>query len=373
MNASLVAAIRQAREAPHAFSRFLGSVHGLKGLLKGHLIDLFSQDDALLERLADVPAAALGSSRDNLTAEEVGHLLEAFKRRDIRFFLYNGGNGSMGTALDIEQQARAIGYELQVIGIPKTVDNDIVETDHTPGYGSAARFWAHATRDMGLDHRALPSPILICEVMGRNVGWVVAATAFARHYDDDAPHLIYCPERPLPRAKLLSDIEAVYRRLGRAFVCICEGQLDENGEPFGADVDRPGSTQHRLPSNLGHAVAKFVSTELKLRVRSERPSLLGRCSSAYVSEVDKRSAELCGREAVRAVLCGETGKMVALRREPGSASSYANLVTLRDVALKERHMPPEFLSESGNDVTASFLAYAKLLVGDVQTFARLRE
>jgi 6-phosphofructokinase len=313
------------------------------------------------------------SSRDELTSEAVGRLLEAFRQHDIRWFLYNGGNGSMGTALDIDEQARAIDYELQVIGIPKTVDNDIVETDHTPGYGSAARFWAHATRDMGLDHGALPSPILICEVMGRNVGWVVAATAFARHYDDDAPHLIYCPERPLPRAKLLSDIEAVYRRLGRAFVCIGEGQLDENGEPFGADVDRPDSPQHRLASNLAHSVAKFVSRELKLRVRSERPSLLGRCSSAYVSEMDKRSAELCGREAVRAALCGETGKMVALRREPGDCSSYTKLVPLRDVARRERPMPAEFLSESGNDVTARFLSYAKPVVGEVQAFPRLRE
>lgn len=226
---------------------------------------------------------------------------------------------------------------------------------------------------MGLDHRALPSPILICEVMGRNVGWVVAATAFARLYEDDAPHLIYCPERPLPRAKLLSDIEAVYRRFGRAFVCIGEGQLDENGEAFGADVDRPESPRHRLASNLAHAVAKFVGKELKLRVRSERPSLLGRCSSAYVCEVDKRSAELCGRDAVRAALSGQTRKMVALRREPGNCISYTTLVPLRDVAGKERPLPAEFLSERGNDVTAAFLKYAQPLIGEVRPFPRLRE
>jgi ATP-dependent phosphofructokinase / diphosphate-dependent phosphofructokinase len=373
MNATFVAAVRQAREARHTFSRFLGSVHGLKGVLEDRFIDLFSQDEALLDRLADAPGAALGSSRVKLSAEEIGRLLESFRRHDVRCFFYNGGNGSVGTALDIERGARGIGYEMQVIGIPKTVDNDIVETDHTPGYGSAARFWAHATRDMGLDHRALPSPILICEVMGRNVGWVVAATAFARHYEDDAPHLIYCPERPLPRAKLLADIDAVYRRFGRAFVCIGEGQLDENGEAFGADVDRPDSPQHRLASNLAHAVAKFVSKELKLRVRSERPSLLGRCSSAYVSEADRRSAELCGQEGVRAALSGETGKMIALRREPGSCISHTTLVPLRDVARKERPLPPEFLSASGNDLTDAFLAYAQPLVGEVAPLPRLRE
>ena len=209
--------------------------------------------------------------------------------------------------------------------------------------------------------------------MGRNVGWVVAATAFARHYEDDAPHLIYCPERPLPRQKLLTDIEAVNRRFGRAFVCIGEGQLDENGEAFGADVDRPDSPQHRLASNLAHAVAKFVGKELNLRVRSERPSLLGRCSSAYVSEMDKRSAELCGREAVRAAVSGESGKMVALRREPGRGAFHTKLVPLRDVARKERPLPPGFLSESGNDVTAAFLAYAKPLIGEVTPLPRLQE
>jgi ATP-dependent phosphofructokinase / diphosphate-dependent phosphofructokinase len=164
----------------------------------------------------------------------------------------------------------------------------------------------------------------------------------------------------------------VYRRFGRAFVCIGEGQLDENGEAFGADVDRPESPRHRLASNLAHAVAKFVGKELKLRVRSERPSLLGRCSSAYVSEMDKRSAELCGREAVRAALSGESGKMVALAREPRNRASHTKLVPLRDVAQKERPVPPEFLSESGNDVTPAFLKYAQPLISEVLPFPRLR-
>ena len=371
MNATLVAAIQQAHGGGFPFSRFLGSIHGLKGVLQGRLIDLFSQNDGTLSAVADAPGAALGSSRDKLSAEELEHLVDAFRRYEIRCFFYNGGNGSMGTAVDIERAAGERGYELQVIGIPKTVDNDIFETDHTPGYGSAARFWAHAARDMGLDNRALPSPILICEVIGRNVGWVVAATAFARHYDDDPPHLIYCPEQPLPRAKLLADIEAVYRRFGRVFVCVGEGQLDENAEPFGADVDRPGSAQHQLASNLAQAMAKFVSKELKLRVRSERPSLLGRSCSAYVSEPDRRSAELCGREAVRAAVAGYSGNMVALEREQGSSDSRCKLVALGKVARMEKRMPAEFLSSTGNDVTSEFLDYARPLVGEVRHFPRV--
>lgn len=373
MNATLVAAIRQVREVGRKIPRFLGSAYGLRGVIHDRVYDLLKQDRAVLDGLADSPGAALGSSREKLSDLDMEALWEAFHRHDIRWLFYNGGNGSMGTALEIEQYARASGYELHVIGIPKTVDNDLMETDHTPGYGSAARFWAHAVRDMGLDHLALPSPILICEVMGRNVGWIAAATAFARCYPDDAPHLIYCPERPLPRAKLLGDIESVYRRLGRAFVCICEGQLDENGEPFGADVDRPDSPQHRLASNLGHAVGKLVSKELRLRVRAERPSLLGRSCSAHVSEVDRREAELCGREAVRAAIRGETGKMVALKRGDGPRySCSAKLVPLENVAGLERSLPPEFVAESGRDVTTEFLEYADPIVGEVRCFPRFR-
>ena len=373
MNATLVAAIRQVREVGRTIPRFLGSAYGLRGIMHDQVYDLLKQDRAVLDGLVEAPGAALGSSREKLSEQDMELLLEAFKRHDVRWFFYNGGNGSMGTALDIEQYARAASYELQVIGVPKTVDNDLMETDHTPGYGSAARFWAHAVRDMGLDHLALPSPVLICEVIGRNVGWIAAATAFARCYPEDAPHLIYCPERPLPRGKLLADIEGVYRRLGRAFVCICEGQLDENGEAFGADVDRPDHPQHRLASNLGHAVGKFVSKELRLRVRSERPSLLGRSSSAFVSEVDRREAELCGREAVRAAIRGETGKMVALQRGGGKRyACVATLEPLEKVARRERRMPPEFLAESGRDVTTEFLEYADPLVGDVRCFPRLR-
>jgi 6-phosphofructokinase 1 len=283
----------------------------------------------------------------------------------------NGGNGSMGTALEIQAAALAAGYELQVIGIPKTVDNDLFVTDHTPGYASAGRFWAHAVRDMGMDHRALPSPILISEVIGRNVGWVVAATAFARHYEDDAPHLIYCPERPLPRARLLADIEQVYRKLGRVFVCMCEGQLDENGNAFDADVDRPENPQHRLASNLAHAAARFVTRELKLRARSERPSLLGRSCSLTVPELDRTEAEECGRAAVRAAVRGERGKMVALRREssvPYRSSTF--LVPLADVARRERQMPSEFLCPSGHDVTPAYLDYARPLIGPIAPHAR---
>jgi 6-phosphofructokinase 1 len=373
INASLAGAVNEARQHV-AFDHFLGAEHGLKGVLSDRFFDLLSIGLGTWGGIRKAPAAALGSSRDRLLKQDLDRLLEVFRRRDVRYFFYIGGNGSMGTALEIEACARASGYELYVIGIPKTVDNDLYGTDHTPGYGSAGRFYAHAVRDMGMDHRALPSPILICEVIGRNVGWLVGATAFARYYEDDAPHLIYCPEKRLPRHKLLADIESAYRRWGRAFVCICEGQLDEKGNPFDADVDRPDNPQHRLASNLGHSVSRFVARELKLRTRSERPSLLARSCSTLVSEIDREEAELVGRAAVLAVLSGVSGQMVALQRESNhDYRCQTVLVPLANVAGRERRMPENFCAESGNDVTQEYLEYARPLVGEIKHHTRIKD
>lgn len=278
----------------------------------------------------------------------------------------------MGTLMDLDRAAQQMGYEVQVIGIPKTVDNDLYGTDHTPGYGSAARFYAHAIRDMGMDHSALPSPVLICEVIGRNVGWLAAATAFARTYEDDAPHLIYFPERALPRQKLFADIETAYRRWGRVFVVMCEGQLDENGEAFGADVDRPENPQYRLASNLAHAVSRLVMRELNFRTRSERPSLLARSCSVLVSQTDREEAELVGRAAVLAAAAGESGVMVALRREEGAEYRCDTvLIPLNEVARRERQLPDAFRDDISADIRPAYLEYARPLVGNVPAHARL--
>jgi 6-phosphofructokinase len=160
-----------------------------------------------------------------------------------------------------------------VIGIPKTIDNDLAITDHTPGYPSAARFFIHAARDIGLDNRALPTPVCILETLGRNTGWITAATALARADADDAPHLIYFPERRVSLDRMAADVEGVYRRIGRVVIAVCEGQLDETGQPFGADVDRPESAVHRLSSNLGHTLANALARKTGLRARAEKPEL----------------------------------------------------------------------------------------------------
>jgi 6-phosphofructokinase 1 len=370
INASLFGAVMEARDR-NTFTKFLGARNGLQGMLENRFVDLFAEGLPTMERVRIAPGAALGSSRLRMTGPDMDRLLDVLRKNDVHYFFYIGGNGSMGTALDIERAARAARYELYVIGVPKTVDNDLYGTDHTPGYGSAARFYAHAIRDMGMDHWALPSPVLICEVIGRHVGWLAAATAFARSREDDAPHLIYFPERPLARQTLLADIENAYRIWGRAFVCICEGQLDENGEPFGADLDRPEDPHHCLATNLAHAVAQFVNKELNLRTRSERPSLLARSSSAYVSERDRTEAELVGKAAIHAALSGVSGQMVGLARDTGSEYHCETVLEpLEEVAWRERPLPASFADYERRFVTEAYLQYALPLIGNIESHPR---
>jgi 6-phosphofructokinase 1 len=275
----------------------------------------------------------------------------------------------METALQLSRRARDRSYELQVIGIPKTIDNDLAVTDHTPGYPSAARFFIHAARDIGFDNGALPSPICILEVLGRNTGWIAAATTLARFHDDDAPHLIYFPERRLSLDRMAADVERVYRRIGRVVVVVCEGQLDDRGMPFGADVDRADSAVHRLASNLGHTLAQELTRKLGIRARAEKPGLLGRSCAPLASQVDRKEARDCGRAAVEAALAGVNGKMVTLHRVPkGPYQCEFNLTDLENVARIERQLPDEWISAEANNVAGGFHKYLAPLVERIEFF-----
>ena len=363
INASLAGLIDECRRRGYSL---YGARYGLAGLLRGDLVDLLALDAALVRQIGAAPGSALGSSRLPLAGEDYARLLEVFRRADVHTFFYTGGNGSMETALRIAREARGAHYDLQVIGIPKTIDNDLCVTDHTPGYASTARFFACAARDVGEDNRSLPSPICVLETLGRNAGWIVAATSLARHRDDDAPHLIYFPERRLSLDRIVSDVERVYRRLGRAVVAGCEGQLNEAGQPFGADVDRAGIPVQRLASNLGHTLARSIGEKLGIRARVEKPGLLGRCCGEFAVPLDRRESFACGRAAAVAAGAGETEAMVALR-----ADSSTFLTPLETVARRERLLPSEWICPDGNDVTGAFQEYAGRLVGEVPGWARL--
>ncbi len=370
INASLLGVFEQAGQHPEIGSLY-GAQNGIAGILSEDFIDLTQQPEHLMEQVGHAPSSALGSSRRELAPGDLERVLSIFRAHNVRYFLYTGGNGSMGTASQLDIAAHKIGYPLQVVGIPKTIDNDLLETDHTPGYASAATFFACAVRDIGADNRALSGQVEFVEVLGRNVGWLAAATALARSDPDDAPHLIYFPECPLPLDRILGDIESVYSRLGRCVVAVCEGQLDDNGDPFGADV-RPGS-RGSLAMNLAHRLAMLVSSRLKVRARSEKPGLLGRSSAFCVSSSDWNEARLCGRAAVLAAVSGLGGNMVTLVRS--SHDPYhvqTNLVPLEQVAFHERPFPAAWRNQAGNGVMPEFLSYAAPLVAPISHHRQLQ-
>lgn len=363
INASLAGLIAECgRRGLHLY----GARYGLAGLLGGDLMDLAKVDAALVTEIGKSPGSALGSSRLPLADADYDRLLAVFRQADIHTFFYTGGNGSMDTARGIAQHARAKGHDLQVIGIPKTIDNDLCVTDHTPGFASTARFFACAARDVGEDNRSLPSPVCVLETLGRNAGWIVAATSLARHRTDDAPHLIYVPERRISLDRIAADVERVFQRLGRVVIAVCEGQLDERGRPFGADVDRAGIEVQRLASNLGHTLARLLSGKLGIRARAEKPGLLGRCCGEFAVPLDRQEAFACGRAAAIAASDGHSEVMVALRRD-----SSTFLTPLETVARVERLLPAEWIHPDGNDVLPAYREYAAPLVGEVPGWPRL--
>ncbi len=366
INASLAGLVDEAKLHPE-IGRIYGARFGIAGILEEDFIDLSAQSAETMHAVANVPASALGTSRKDAGEAEMERLIRVCRARDIGVLFVTGGNGSLAMA---DRIAGAAGEALQVIGVPKTIDNDLMETDHTPGYASAARFFACAVRDIGEDNRSLPGQVEFVEVLGRNAGWLVAATSLARHDPDDAPHLIYFPEQRLPLEKLFDDIESVYRRLGRCVIAVCEGQLDEKGECFGADT-RPGSGG-KLAMNLAHRLAMLTTERLKLRARSEKPGLLGRSWWSDEPRLDRAEARLCGRAAVRAALEGRTRMTVTLLREPGSEYRMSTgLAPLEKVASRERLFPGEWRNAAGTDVTAAFHEYAGPLVGPIPHYAHL--
>lgn len=345
---------------------------GVRGILNDDFVDLLEVPDQVIRVSADAAGSIIGSSRQALSDEDYDTILQVFRKREIHCFFYTGGNGSMETALQLSRRAQERGYELQVIGIPKTIDNDLAVTDHTPGYASAARFFIHAARDIGLDNQALPSPICILEVLGRNTGWIAAATALARFHIDDAPHLIYFPERRLSLDRIAADVERVYRRIGRVVIAVCEGQLDDKGQPFGADVDRADSEVHRLASNLGHTLALELTRKLGIRARAEKPGLLGRSCTPLASQVDRKEAYACGQKAVEAARAGVTGQMVTLHRVPkGSYKCEFDLTDFENVARIERLFPGEWISGEANNVAGGFHEYLTPLVGRIDFYSEM--
>lgn len=365
INCSLYGVIRQAQANGKVHS-VLGACHGITGVLNEQFIDLGAQEEAVIEGLKSTPGAALGSCRHKVKGSDCPQILEVLNQHEIRYFLYNGGNDSMDTALQLHRLAQRDRYDLKVIGIPKTVDNDLPETDRCPGYGSAARYVAQSVRDLGMDIRSLPTPVSIFEAMGRNAGWLAAASALARRAPDDAPHLIYLPERVFNPDQLLADVQRVYERLGWVVVVVSEGIKLANGAPVYAHGGEAQTDDfgHALPGDVGSYLANLLSTELGLRSRSEKPGLCARSSIELASAVDQQDAEAVGRAAVDAARAGESGVTVTLLpRTSADETPRTGLTPLEQTANKEKLVPENWITSSGNNVTDEFCAYVRPLIG----------
>ncbi len=370
INASLAGVVEAALAAPPGtIGEIIGMRRGVEGLLAEELIDLRRQPPGTFDLLRRTPSAALGTCRYKLRDDDLPRALAILRRYDVRFLLYIGGNDSADTAHRLHVYARERGYELRVLAIPKTIDNDLPHTDHCPGYGSIARALALATRDSGRDTEAIPQlyPVKIIEVMGRNAGWVAAGCALARDDPRDAPQLVFLPERPPEGLEaVLAEIERAHREVGYCVAVVPETLRDAAGRPLGGGesgfVDAFGHPYH---PGVAPMLAERVKAELGLRARYDKPGTIARMAMGAVSEVDLVEAEGVGREAVRRALAGESDLMITIERLSDDPYRVAYGATpLLSIANTERRLPDEFIGADGRSVTPAFRRYALPLLGD---------
>ena len=376
INQSLVGAVLEARKHKQ-IKNIYGALHGIKGVLEEKMIDLRKESNAVLEAVALSPSSALGSVRKKPTHEECVKIFAILRKYDIRYFFYIGGNDSAETVFIIHEEARKENYDLHCFHIPKTIDNDLLENDHTPGFGSAAKFVACAVMGDNLDNRALKG-VKIDVIMGRHAGFLTAASALARVYPDDGPHLIYIPERPFSIEKFCEDVKNVYERHGRCVVAVSEGISDEYGiaiaTKFIKETDSHGNVQLSGTGALGDLLSNEIKTKLQIsRVRADTFGYLQRSFPGLVSKVDAAEARAVGIMAVKEAMAGQPEGSITIRRKPGKKyRAYFERVPLQNVAKNTRHMPDDFINSAGNDVTKSFIEYARPLVGDMPKIGRFK-
>jgi len=369
INSSLVGVIEEARKHPE-IENIYGAVHAVAGMVKEQFVDLAGLPAETLEAVAVSPSAALGTSRDKPDEEYCHRVLDVFKKRNIRYFFYIGGNDSANTARIISEMAAQAGCELRAFHIPKTVDNDLLVTDHCPGYGTAAKFVAQAVMGDDLDNRALPG-VKIDVIMGRHAGFLTAASVLGRQRADDGPHLVYVPERGVSIEKFLTDVERVYNTYGRCLVAVSEGMTDPQGVPWTKKLTGLGQTDAHGNIQLSGTgkLADFLSEQAKsrlgdARVRADTFGYLQRSFAGLQSPVDYKEARMCGRQAVQYAMSEQTGS-VAIKRINNGADYEVELfrTELINVAEKTKSMPDEFINADGNGITERFVEYALPLTG----------
>ena len=362
INASLYGVIEEAR-ASGKIGCVYGAIGGSEAILRERFLDLMKYPREKLRLLLATPSTAIGSSRYALEADDYKAMVGIFQKHQIKYVLFNGGNGTMDTCGKVYEACKGAG--IFVVGIPKTIDNDIAITDHTPGFASAARYMAETTAEVGMDVKGLPIHVCVMEAMGRNAGWITAASALARKKPGDAPHLIYLPERPFHEEEFLEDVKKLYEEKGGVVVVVSEGLKDEEGKPIVPPIFTSGRSVYY--GDVSAYLANLVIRKLGVKARSEKPGICGRASVALQSPVDREEAVLAGREALRAAMGGQSGVMVGFIRDEAADSPYRmqiRMIPIKEVMLYERILPEEYINQRGNDVTEAFVKWCRPLIGE---------
>ncbi len=367
INQSLVGVALEARRF-NEVSRIYGARHGVRGIVNEDFVDLTQETSHNLELVATTPSSALGSTRDKPDAKYCREIFKVLQAHEIGHFFYIGGNDSSDTVRIVSEQARKANYPLRAIHIPKTIDNDLVGNDHTPGFPSAARFVAQAFAGANLDNAALPG-VYVGVVMGRHAGFLTAASALGKKFPDDGPHLIYVPERTFVLEKFLADVKTTFDRYGRCVIAVSEGIHDASGTPIlsllakAVEHDAHGNVQLSGTGALADLLCEQIKGKLGIkRVRGDTFGYLQRSFIGCVSDVDQREAREVGEKAVQFAMWGTLNGSVAIKRTGFYSVDY-ELLPLEMVAGKTRTMEDEFISASGTDVTDAFRLYLRPLLG----------
>ncbi len=377
INASLCGVIEACRQVADIENAY-GMRFGIQGFMEENLINLSAEDAAVIKGLRSTPGSALGSCRYKVQEADFARIIEVLRKYNIRYFFLIGGNDTMDTIHRVEAHCQAAGYNLIGVGVPKTVDNDLFGTDHTPGFGSAARYVALSVRQAGWLARDMQKvdQFVVFQTVGREAGWLAAASALARTQEGDAPHIILMPERPFDKDKFLGWVQAAYDRWGFVSVVVGEGVCYADGRPVSASetTDRFSNIEFGAMGGASAATAlhRMIADTFGWRGEFQITESLPMCGADRASKADIDEAYACGAKAVELAAQGVTGVMVSIVREASTPYSVQlKTAPLSDVAVRAKPMPDAFINAEGNDITPAFLEYVRPLVGDLPDYGRL--
>lgn len=375
INQSLAGAVLEARKHD-CIENVYGALHGVRGIIDENFLDLSQATTHNLERVACTPSSCILSTRDKPDEQYCARIFDVLMAHGVRYFFYCGGNDSADTCRIVNENARRAGYELRIVHIPKTIDNDLLVTDHCPGFGSAGRFVSQAFAGINLDNRSIPG-VYIGVVMGRHAGYLAATSAFAKKYPDDGPHLIYVPESVFDPEKFVADVDRVYSKFGKCIVAVSEGIRNAEGESIAAtltkirETDAHGNVQLSGTGALGDALGTLIKEKLKIkRVRCDTFGYLQRSFLGVVSEVDAHEAREVGEKAVQYSVWHNVDGSVAIRRTGDYSVEYF-LTPLDTVAKDSKTMPADYFDADTSYVTEAFKNYARPLLGGLPTYERI--